>query len=133
MLRRSFRGPWPILRRCGRLATMEAMPISDITLDHVAVAVPSIHDAHARWVGELGAADLHGGDNGVFEAHQFRYANGGKLELLQPSSWNRGPSFVVQFLDKFGAGIHHLTFKVKSMVHALAKIEAHGLEVVDAD
>src|SRR5436189_18731 len=38
-------------------------PISGITLDHVAVAVPSVPDALARWVAELGGVYLWGGDH----------------------------------------------------------------------
>lgn len=114
-----------------RDVTYALMPIEDITLDHVAVAVPSVRDAHARWVHELGGADLRGGDNGTFEAHEFRYANGGKLELIQPSSYAGAQGFVASFLAKFGAGIHHITFKVRSIADALDAVESHGLQAVD--
>jgi catechol 2,3-dioxygenase-like lactoylglutathione lyase family enzyme len=109
------------------------MPISSIRLDHVAVAVPSIEAAHARWVDELGGAQLHGGDSGIFEAHQYRYTNGAKLELIAPSAQSRPASFVGRFLAKRGAGIHHITFKVHSLAEALDAMQSHGLDPVDVD
>jgi methylmalonyl-CoA/ethylmalonyl-CoA epimerase len=117
------------------------MAIEQIQLDHVAVAVPSIERARARWIDELGGADLHGGDGGVYEIHHYRYANGAKLELLQPSPHSSlseygptgPPGFVERFLSKRGAWAHHITFKVGSLESALDQVREHGLDAVDVN
>jgi len=108
-------------------------PISGITLDHVAVAVPSVPDALARWVAELGGVYLWGGDNGAFQSHDIRYRNGANLELLQPTEHGDGNDFVSKFLERRGAGIHHLTFKVGSLGEALERVAEHDLDAVDID
>ena len=108
-------------------------PISEIVLDHVAVAVPSVEAARARWVDELGGVYMWGGDNGGFQAHDVRYKNGAKLELLQPSAGLDGNDFVTKFLEKRGAWVHHITFKVASLTDALDRVADHGLGAVDVD
>src|SRR5688500_18744967 len=97
-------------------------PITDIVLDHVAVAVPSVEAARARWVDELGGAYMWGGDSGGFQAHDIRFRNDAKLALLQPSTDASGNDFVTTFLDKRGAWVHHITFKVGSLADALDRV-----------
>lgn len=106
------------------------MPIT-ATLDHVAVAVHSIEDAAARWHDELGGGwvsdDLEPLPTPV-AVRQLRYANTGKLELLQPS----GPGFARSFLERFGPRIHHLTVTVPDdLTAAVETLRAEGYEVVD--
>ena len=106
------------------------MPI-DARPDHVAAAVPSIVGAAARWVHQFGGGWVNppatSADAG-FTVQQVSYTGGGKLELLEP----HGPgSFVTRYLDRFGAGIHHVTFKVPALAPALDTLHAAGYDVVD--
>ena len=58
---------------------------------------------------------------------QFRYANGGKVELLEP----QGEGFLSRFLERHGEGLHHLTFKTDDIRAAIAEVESRGYELVD--
>lgn len=104
------------------------MPI-DAVPDHVAVAVPDIDTAAARWVDEL-----HGtwvGDTWTaphFVTRQLRYRGSGKLELLAPASPD---GFAAAFLARFGARIHHLTVTVPDLEVALATLAEAGYDAVD--
>ena len=106
------------------------MPI-DATPDHVAAAVPSIGAAAARWIDHLGggwvapAWEVAGGG---FATRQARFAGGAKLELLEPRS---DDGFATHFLDRYGAGIHHVTLKVPALLPAVATLEEAGLALVD--
>lgn len=106
------------------------MPI-DATPDHVAAAVPSIGAAAARWIDHLGGgwvAPALEVASGGFATRQARFAGGAKLELLEP----RGDDgFATRFLDRYGAGIHHVTLKVPALLPAVAALEEAGLAVVD--
>lgn len=106
------------------------MPISAVP-DHVAVAVPDIEAAAARWRDRLGGGWANRGmflPEAPFHVRQLRFANGAKLELLQPN----GDGFAQRFLDRFGPRIHHLTFKVPdALMPAVDTVRAAGYEVVD--
>lgn len=106
------------------------MPI-DARPDHVAAAVPAIAVAAERWVHQLGGGWVNppaASPAAGFTVQQVRYTGGGKLELLEP----HGPdSFVTRYLDRFGAGIHHVTFKVPALAPALDALHTAGYDVVD--
>jgi len=105
----------------------------DAVPDHVAAAVPSIDAAAARWIDHLGGGwlmpswEAPGAD---FATRQARFAGGAKLELLEP---RRPGGFAERFLDRHGAGVHHVTLKVPSLLPAVAVLEEAGLDVVDVD
>jgi catechol 2,3-dioxygenase-like lactoylglutathione lyase family enzyme len=101
----------------------------DAVLDHVAVAVPDWDAADARWRGQLGGQWVSWGDNAAFRARQYRFAGGGKLELVTVPAGGGG--FVQRFLERHGAGVHHVTLKVPDFDEALARLGDAGLEVVD--
>jgi catechol 2,3-dioxygenase-like lactoylglutathione lyase family enzyme len=101
-------------------------------VDHVAAAVPALEPALGHWRDTLGGAPLWGFDNGVFVGIQVRYP-AGKLELIAPPPEpdRAEGTFVAHFLDRFGAGVHHLTLKVPDHDAAVRTISAAGLDVVD--
>lgn len=106
--------------------------------DHVAVAVPDLDDALQRWRDQLRGALVSRFRNPAFHAVQLVYpvappatGRGAKLELIAPAGG--GPSFLRSYLDRFGAGIHHVTLKVDDLGQAIATAEAAGFDVVDVD
>lgn len=104
----------------------------DAVLDHVAVAVPEGEGPERRWRDRLGGEPLYGADHRGFRFHQYRFANGAKLELLRPSGSDPSPdNFVRRFLARYGARVHHVTLKVPDLRAALAVLGRAGLEVVD--
>ncbi len=51
-----------------------------------------------------------------------------KIELLEPTSKE---SFLVEFLDKNGPGIHHIAYEVEDVEAAIKKLEASGARMID--
>jgi methylmalonyl-CoA/ethylmalonyl-CoA epimerase len=97
------------------------------TVDHVAIAVPSINDAAPTFellmdhrcsrVEELP-------DQGVNVAFV------GSLELIEP----RGPdTSVARFIKSHGAGLHHIAFRVPDISEALAKYRESGVRLIDEE
>jgi methylmalonyl-CoA/ethylmalonyl-CoA epimerase len=102
-----------------------------MTLDHVAVAVRSIKAAVPLYRDALAGEYLMGGDarDGTWRWVQFRYADGGKVELLEPL----GDGFLTRFLERHGEGLHHITFRTDDIEGAIARVQAMGYELVDMD
>ncbi|TME99756.1 MAG: hypothetical protein E6I52_15020 [Chloroflexi bacterium] len=101
-------------------------------LDHTAIAVRDITSALPLY------RDLLGGvPNGFERLSQksfmwltLRYPNGSQIELLQPID---DGGFVKSFLDRYGEGVHHMTFIVGDLRRAVERARAAGLRVVDED
>ena len=100
-----------------------------LELDHVAVAVHSIKDAVRLYRDALGGEYLMGSDNDTWRWVQFKYPNGGKVELLEPL----GEGFLTAFLAKHGEGMHHMTFKTDDLEAAIDHVKGLGYELVDID
>ena len=106
------------------------MPIESVP-DHVAVAVPDIDAAAARWRDHLGGgwqAPVMRSEEAGFASRQLRYAGGAKLELLEPVG---DGGFATRFLQRFGARIHHVTLKVPALLPAVEQLRDEGFDVVD--
>jgi methylmalonyl-CoA/ethylmalonyl-CoA epimerase len=108
------------------------MPLSIRWLDHTAIAVRDIEAALPLY------RDLMGGDAGKLREHPerdfctvtLRYPRGGGIELIAPMG-ERG--FVQEFLEKYGEGVHHITFIVEDLAASVAEARAAGLRVVGED
>ena len=106
--------------------------ISDIDLDHVAVAAERQADAWPRYAGDLAGGWLGGGDTPGFSSAQVSYANGMKVEVLEPYQVEQN-DFLRRFLDTSGPGPHHLTFKVQDIRAALDTVADAGISPVGVD
>ena len=106
--------------------------ISGIDLDHVAVAAEHQTDAWPRYAGDLAGEFIGGGWVIGFGSAQVRYANGFRLEVLEPHQPERN-DFLRRFLDRNGPGPHHVTFKVRDIAAALEEVEAAGYRPVSVD
>jgi hypothetical protein len=104
-------------------------PIPDIDLDHVAVAVEQQDLAWPRYGGDLPSSWVGGGGTPGFWSAQVQFANGMKVEVLEPYLVEQN-DFLRRFLDRNGPGPHHLTFKVKDIVGAIATAEDAGYRPV---
>jgi len=99
------------------------------TLDHVAVAVPSLPEALAlfqRLVGGDATPPERVEAQGVDVA--FLGPGPVRLELLAPT---RPDSPVARFLARRGPGLHHLAYAVPDLDAALARCRTLGFEPVD--
>lgn len=101
----------------------------DVDLDHVAVAVEQQAVAWPRYGGDLPSTWIGGGGTPGFRSAQVEFANGMKVEVLEPYLVEHN-DFLRRFLDRNGAGPHHLTFKVKDIVGAIARAEEAGYRPV---
>jgi catechol 2,3-dioxygenase-like lactoylglutathione lyase family enzyme len=98
------------------------------TLDHVAIGVVDLKPAGEFLVDELAAEFLGAGPGPGYRMGQWRFSNGGRLELLEP---NGDPdSFMKRFVEGPGPGIHHVTFKVPDLAIACDRVRAAGYEIV---
>ena len=96
-----------------------------IDLDHVAIASEHAFDNFDRYRGDLGGKWVEGGFDPGFYWAQVRFANGMKVELLEPADI-RQDDFLRRFLDRNGAGPHHITFKVPDIHAAIDAATAGG-------
>lgn len=106
--------------------------IQGIRLDHVAVATERQDAAWPRYAGDLGGRWISRGESVGFTAAQVAFANGMRLEVLEPNLVEHN-DFLRRFLDRNGPGPHHLTYKVPSLPAALGQAEAAGYRPVSVD
>lgn len=102
--------------------------MGDTKLDHVALAVRRWSDARAVLVEGLGGQWLGGVRMREYNPGQLSFANGMRVELLEP-----GPdssSFLNRFVERSGAGPHHVTFKVDDIRAAIKRARDAGIEVI---
>lgn len=96
-----------------------------LTVDHIAIAVPSITDAATTFellMGQTCSPVEELPDQGVNVAFI------GSLELIEP----RGPNTsVARFIESRGAGLHHIAFRVPDISMALAKYRESGVRLID--
>ena len=105
--------------------------MSRIHFDHIAIATHRMADAPAVLVGVLGGTPTgDGGPSGAYTWGHWRFAGGGRLEILEPLG---ADGFLHRFLATRGPGIHHVTFRVPSLAEAYERAGAHGLRIVGRD
>lgn len=98
-------------------------------LDHVAIAVPSIAAALPFYESVSGAPGSPPEDvpaQGVRVV--FVGAGPGRIELLEPLTTD---SPVGRFLEKRGAGLHHVAYRVPDVAAELQRLAAAGTELID--
>jgi methylmalonyl-CoA/ethylmalonyl-CoA epimerase len=101
----------------------------ELPLDHVAIAVPSI--AAALPLFEL-LTNASGSRIERVEAQKvdvvFVGSGNARIELLQPTAPD---STVQKFLDRRGAGLHHIAYRVRDIEGTLAQLAAKGIRLID--
>jgi methylmalonyl-CoA/ethylmalonyl-CoA epimerase len=100
-------------------------------IDHVGVAVPSIDAALALYRDALGMPLVHREtvtEQGVEAA--LLDVGDGHIELLEPLAPDTA---VGKFLDRRGAGLHHVAYRVASVEETLAAARAAGLRLIDKE
>lgn len=105
-------------------------------IDHVAVCAPSLDGAAAPFLEHLGLAV----GPREFVAAQKTEAwfllpglltgdeAGACVELIAPQGGNAG---LEKFLEKRGAGLHHVAFLVEDVAAALAELDGKGVRLID--
>ena len=108
--------------------------MSGVRLAHLGIAVPAHAEALRFWRDLLGLPlghVEHVASDAVTVAMLplGRSAGGATIELLQPDA---GDNPVRRFLDKRGAGIHHVAFEVADLHALCARLAAAGVRLIDA-
>ena len=98
--------------------------MSEIQLDHIAIATHRLTDAPPFLVGVLGGIPFFGMEAGPFRFGQWEFEGDGRVEVvLEPRGTN---GFLHRFLATRGPGIHHVTFKVPSLRQTCDRAAALG-------
>jgi methylmalonyl-CoA/ethylmalonyl-CoA epimerase len=111
------------------------MPLKGLVLgiDHVGVCVGDMDAQASLWASLLGLAVAHREcvDAQKTEAAFFDPpAGGATVELVAPMAGNAG---LEKFLEKRGAGLHHLAFAVSDIRLALDRLAAAGVQLIDRE
>jgi methylmalonyl-CoA/ethylmalonyl-CoA epimerase len=97
-------------------------------IDHVALCVPSLDEAAARWKALFGVA---AGEREVVESQGTEVLplalGETSLELIAP----RGSESLSRFLQKRGAGLHHIALEVEGIEDAIATLKSLGVPMID--
>ena len=99
-------------------------------IDHVAIAVPDRTPAISRFVNELGAGVVASGRRSGSTIDQMKFRNGNKLEILGPDLQHKLGNRMIDFLEKHGSTIHHVTLNVQSVATAVQILEENGINDV---
>lgn len=99
-----------------------------IRVDHVGIAVHSVADAEPVLLA-LGCRKLV--DETVEDRFRWVYyelGDASRIELIEPIE---ADTFLTQYLDERGPGLHHVTLEVAAIDPVIDALEAAGLRVVD--
>lgn len=102
-------------------------------LHHVGVAVPDIEAALELWTGLLGArlelrATLE--EQAVHAASLELPGGGALLELIAPIT--PGTGGVGRFIERRGAGLHHVAWAVDDVASCLERLVEQRIRLIDA-
>ncbi len=96
-------------------------------LDHVAIAVRSIQESAATFEPVTGCACSPLEE---LPSQGVNVAFLGALELIEPRSESSG---VARFLERQGAGLHHIAYRVPDIPAALAELKTRGFQPIDEE
>jgi len=99
-----------------------------VRVDHVGIAVESVADAEPV-LAALGCERLV--DETVADRFRwvyYRLGDASRLELIEPVA---GDSFLTEYLDEHGPGLHHVTLEVADIDALIEWLASAGLRVVD--
>ncbi|WP_436344810.1 VOC family protein [Natronorubrum sp. FCH18a] len=107
---------------------MSEMPA--MRVDHVGIAVESIDDAEALLF-VLGCEKIHeeASEYGAFTWATYVLGDASRLELIAPEDGSE--SFLTDFLERTGPGLHHVTLEVADLERSIDALEAHDVPVAD--
>src|SRR5215216_1818826 len=98
-------------------------------IEHIGIATRSLDEALRFWRDALGLEVAH---TEVVEDQGVRVAmlpvGDPRIELLEPT---RDDSPVAKFLEKRGAGIHHIAVRVDDIRASLSRLKEGGARLID--
>jgi methylmalonyl-CoA/ethylmalonyl-CoA epimerase len=98
-------------------------------IEHIGIATRALDEALGFWRDALGLEVVH---TEIVEEQKVRVAmlpvGEPRIELLEPTAED---SPVAKFLEKRGAGIHHIAVRVDDIRAALARLKEQGARLID--
>ena len=98
-------------------------------IEHIGIATRGLDEALSFWRDALGLEVVH---TEVVEEQKVRVAmlpvGEPRIELLEPTA---ADSPVAKFLEKRGAGIHHVAVRVDDIRAALERLKESGARLID--
>jgi len=98
-------------------------------INHIALVVPQLEEAKRFWIDIMGLSldhETHIAEQRVDVA--FMPIENSNVELLQPTDNDSG---VAKFLNKRGAGMHHICFEVDDIEASLIELQAAKVPLID--
>ena len=101
-----------------------------IRVDHVGIAVESIAAAEGVLFA-LGCEKIHeeSSEYGEFTWATYVLGDASRLELIAPEDGS--DSFLTDYLEREGPGLHHVTLEVSDLERAVDVLKAHDVPVAD--
>jgi methylmalonyl-CoA/ethylmalonyl-CoA epimerase len=100
-----------------------------IRVDHAGIAVESIEDAEPVLFALGGQKRIEESVEGRFRWAQYDFGQGAsRLELVAPE---RDGTFLTDFLEENGPGLHHVTLEVADVDAVVAALDVAGIQTVD--
>lgn len=98
-------------------------------IEHIGIATPAIERALEFWRDALGLSVVH---TEVVEGYGVRVAmlplGEPRIELLEPTG---ADSPIAKFLEKRGAGLHHIAVRVDDINASLRRLKESGARLID--
>jgi methylmalonyl-CoA/ethylmalonyl-CoA epimerase len=98
-------------------------------IDHIAVVVEDIEGALSFWRDALGIEMSHV-ENVPAEKSEVAFlpVGGSEVELVHPTSLDSG---LARYLEKRGAGMHHICLEVDDIEGMLARLKEKGVQLIN--
>jgi methylmalonyl-CoA/ethylmalonyl-CoA epimerase len=98
-------------------------------IDHVAVLVDDLDKTLAFWQEALGLQLTHVEDVPAEKSRvAFLPVAGSEIELVQPTTSDSG---LARYLEKRGAGMHHICLEVDDLAGMLAQLKEKGVQLIN--
>lgn len=98
-------------------------------INHLAIVVPSIDEALGFWRDALGLALERTEENPDENVNiAFVVAGHSHIELLEPTDMESG---IGRYLDKKGAGMHHVCIEVDDIEATIQRLVEHNIELIN--
>ncbi len=99
-----------------------------IELDHIGIATPSLNKSDFFKILGLPERGIEEVPTEKVKVGFYETLNQATIELLEPTSHE---SPIAKFLDKRGAGIHHICFRVQEIDKIVAHLKAQGVQLIN--
>jgi methylmalonyl-CoA/ethylmalonyl-CoA epimerase len=98
-------------------------------IDHIAVVIGNIEEALSFWRDGLGIEMSHLEDVPAEKAQvAFLPIGGTEIELVRPTTNDSG---LGRYLEKRGAGMHHICLEVDDISGMLERLKARGVQLIN--